>query len=162
MVAIPGVVAVKWGVNDLPAFAAAVAATADAPVEWICGTAEMWAPFAWAVGATGFTSGLVNVTAGRSRALLAALDAGDRAETLRLWSDIRPFEALRARRGDGWNVAVVKAAMRQLGLPSGRVRAPSSDVGPSEEREIADILAAWGLARVDRVAEPAGAAAAAR
>lgn len=148
LAAIRGVVAVKWGVNDLPAFAAAVAATHErAAVQWICGTAELWAPFFWAVGATGFTSGLVNVTADRSRALLAALRAGDRAETQRLWTLIRPFEALRARRGDGWNVAVVKAAMRTLGLPAGPVRAPSSDVGPGEEREIADLLASWGLER---------------
>jgi 4-hydroxy-tetrahydrodipicolinate synthase len=150
---IPGVVAVKWGVNDLPSFAGATAAASATGVEWICGTAELWAPFFWAVGATGFTSGLVNVTAGPSRALLAALDAGDRAETQRLWARIRPFEALRARRGDGWNVAVVKAAMRQLGLPAGPVRPPSSDIGPGEEREIAEVLAAWDLERA-----PAGAA----
>jgi 4-hydroxy-tetrahydrodipicolinate synthase len=144
---IPGVVAVKWGINDLPAFAGAVAATRDTAVEWICGTAEMWAPFYWAVGARGFTSGLINVTAGRPRALLDALNSGDRAETMRLWSEIRPFEALRARRGDGWNVAVVKAAMRALGQPAGPVRAPSSDVGDAEVREIADLLATWGLER---------------
>lgn len=144
---IPGVVAVKWGINDLPAFAAAVAATRDLPVEWICGTAEMWAPFYWAVGATGFTSGLVNVNSQRSLQLLAALNSGDRDETMRLWAEIRPFEALRARRADGWNVAVVKAAMRVLGLPAGPVRAPSSDVGDGEVGEIASLLAAWGLER---------------
>jgi len=44
-------------------------------------------------------------------------------------------------------VAVVKAAMRQLGLPAGPVRAPSSDVGPGEEREIGELLAAWALER---------------
>lgn len=147
MAAIPGVVAVKWGINDLPAFAAAVDATRDTGVQWICGTAEMWAPFYWAVGATGFTSGLVNVTVERSVQLLAALNAGDRAAAMRLWADIRPFEALRARRGDGWNVAVVKAAMRSLGMPAGPVRAPSTDVGAAEEREVADLLAAWGLER---------------
>jgi 4-hydroxy-tetrahydrodipicolinate synthase len=152
---IPGVVAVKWGINDLPAFAGAVTATRDTAVEWICGTAEMWAPFYWAVGARGFTSGLINVTAGRPRALLDALNSGDRAETMRLWSEIRPFELLRARRGDGWNVAVVKAAMRILGQPAGPVRAPSSDVGDAEVREITDLLATWGL---ERAAGAAGAA----
>jgi 4-hydroxy-tetrahydrodipicolinate synthase len=144
---IRGVVAVKWGVNDLPAFAAAVAATRDTAVRWICGTAEMWAPFYWAVGATGFTSGLVNVTAGRSQALLEALNRGDRDETMRLWSEIRPFEALRAKRGDGWNVAVVKAAMRIVGRPAGPVRAPSSDVGEAEIHEITRLLAGWGVER---------------
>ena len=42
---IPGVVAVKWGLNDLPSFGRAVAATAGSRVAWICGTAELWAPF---------------------------------------------------------------------------------------------------------------------
>ena len=41
------VTAVKWGMNDLPAFAAAVAATRDLEVAWICGTSELWAPFFW-------------------------------------------------------------------------------------------------------------------
>jgi len=144
---IPGVVAVKWGVNDLPAFASAVAATRATGVEWICGTAELWAPFFWAVGATGFTSGLVNVTTGLSLRLLDALNAGDREATMRLWAEIRPFEAMRARRSDGWNVAVVKAAMRLLGLAAGPVRPPSSDIDEAGEREIADILAAWNLGR---------------
>ena len=155
---IPGVVAVKWGINDLPAFAAAVAATRDAGVAWICGTAEMWAPFYWAVGATGFTSGLVNVTARPSIALLDALDRGDRPEAMRLWAEIRPFEALRARRADGWNVAVVKAAMGVLGLGAGPVRAPSSDVGAGETREIAELLAAWGLERAPVATATTGAA----
>ena len=47
------VIAVKWGMNDLPAFAAAVAATRDLEVAWSCGTAELWAPFFWALGAVG-------------------------------------------------------------------------------------------------------------
>jgi 4-hydroxy-tetrahydrodipicolinate synthase len=151
---IPGVVAVKWGVNDLPAFAAAVAATADTSVEWICGTAEIWAPFYWAVGSRGFTSGLVNVTADLSKRLLDALNEGDRDETKRLWSEIRPFELLRAQRGDGLNVAVVKAAMRALGFAAGPVRPPSAEVGPGEEREIAELLAGWGLDRTS--AAPVG------
>jgi 4-hydroxy-tetrahydrodipicolinate synthase len=143
---IPGVVAVKWGLNDLPSFGRAVAVTRDRDIAWICGTAELWAPFFWAVGAVGFTSGLVNVTAAPSRALLDALDAGDRATSLDLWNRIRPFEALRTRRADGWNVAVVKEAMRQVGRPAGPVRPPSHPVGELEEREIAALLATWGIA----------------
>jgi 4-hydroxy-tetrahydrodipicolinate synthase len=139
---------VKWGLNDLPGFARAVAATAGrSPVRWICGTAEMWAPFFWAAGAVGFTSGLVNVISGPSFALLGALERGERAATLATWDAIRPFEQLRTRRSDGWNVAVVKAAMRLVGRPAGPVRPPSSPVGEAEEREIAGILAAWGVER---------------
>ena len=154
LVDIPGVVAVKWGLNDLPGFARAIAVTAGrSSVRWICGTAEMWAPFFWAVGAVGFTSGLVNVTPGPSFALLGALEGGDRDAALAAWNAIRPFEQLRTRRSDGWNVAVVKAAMRQVGRPAGPVRPPSSPLGEGEEREIAGILAAWGVERsADRAA----------
>jgi 4-hydroxy-tetrahydrodipicolinate synthase len=147
LVDIPGVVAVKWGLNDLPGFGRAVAVTQGSHVQWICGTAELWAPFFYAVGAVGFTSGLVNVTAGPSKALLDALERGDRAATLECWNAIRPFEQLRTRRSDGWNVAIVKAAMRLVGRPAGPVRPPSSPVGEAEEREISALLAAWGMAR---------------
>ena len=90
----PWVVAVKYAVNDLPAFAAAVAAAVGrADVVWVCGTAERWAPFFFAAGADGFTSGLVNITGGPSRALLDALRSGDRQAALDAWSSILPFEA---------------------------------------------------------------------
>src|SRR5581483_5080936 len=102
IVAEPWVVAVKYAVNELPAFAATVAAAEGrAEVVWVCGTAERWAPFFFAAGAEGFTSGLVNVTAAPSRALLEALRAGDRAAALAAWSAILPFEELRARKADG-------------------------------------------------------------
>ena len=152
MADLPAVVAVKWGVNDLPAFARAVAASggvAGARVRWICGTAELWAPFYWAAGAVGFTSGLVNVAARPALELLAALEAMDRQRTMAIWERIRPFEQLRARQADGINVAVVKEAMRQVGRPSGPIRAPSSEVGPAERVEIAAWLADWGLTSSD-------------
>jgi 4-hydroxy-tetrahydrodipicolinate synthase len=145
----PWVVAVKYAVNDLPAFAAAVAAAAGrAELVWVCGTAERWAPFFFAVGADGFTSGLVNVAGGPSRALLDALRSGDRQATLDAWSSILPFEQLRARKADGYNVSVVKEAVRQLGRPAGPVRPPASEVGQDERAEIGAFLRSAGLATV--------------
>jgi 4-hydroxy-tetrahydrodipicolinate synthase len=142
----PWVVAVKYAVNDLPAFAAAVAAAEGrAELVWVCGTAERWAPFFFAVGADGFTSGLVNVTGGPSRALLAALRSADREGALAAWSAILPFEQLRARKADGYNVSVVKEACRQLGRPAGPVRPPASEVGPDERSEIGAFLRALQL-----------------
>jgi 4-hydroxy-tetrahydrodipicolinate synthase len=142
----PNVVAVKYAVNDLPAFAQTVAASqGQTDVAWICGTAERWAPFFWAAGSVGFTSGLVNVTTGPSREMLGALKLGDRAGAMGVWARVAPFEALRARRADGYNVAVLKEALRQLGCPAGPVRAPSSDVGPQDRDEIGRILLDWGL-----------------
>jgi len=142
----PWVVAVKYAVNDLPAFAQTVsAARRRAEVVWICGTAERWAPFFFAAGADGFTSGLVNVTGGLSRLLLDALRTGDREGAIDAWSRILPFEELRARRGDGYNVSVVKEALRQLGRPAGPVRPPASEVGADERAEIATFLRTAGL-----------------
>jgi 4-hydroxy-tetrahydrodipicolinate synthase len=146
MAALPGVEAVKWGINDLPAFGRAVtiAAEAGSKVRWICGTAETWAPFYWAAGAVGFTSGLVNVTARLSFELLHALEAGDRARAMEVWAQVRPFEQLRSRAGDAWNVAIVKEAMHQVGRPAGPVRAPSSAVSAEDAAAIAELLAGWG------------------
>lgn len=140
---LPGVVGIKHAANDLPLFAAAVARTRGSGVVWVCGTAETWAPFFFAVGAEGFTSGLVNVSTGPSLELLDALTAGDRERALASWARIRPFEELRALRGEGFNVSVVKEALRQLGRPAGGVRPPASAVGPDESRQIAALLEAW-------------------
>lgn len=144
---IEAVIAVKFGWNDLLAFGTAASLGQRRPeIAWICGTAESWAPFFWAAGAVGFTSGLVNVTAAHSLALLSALEAGDREATISIWRSIRPFEELRARRGDGQNVAVVKEALRQVGRPAGPVRPPASDVGAAEKAAIAELLEVWETA----------------
>jgi 4-hydroxy-tetrahydrodipicolinate synthase len=142
---LPSVVGIKQAVNDLPLFGSAVARTHDSSTVWICGTAETWAPFFFAVGAEGFTSGLVNVTTSPSLALLEALRAGDRERAAAVWHSIRPFEELRARRGDGFNVSVVKEALRQLGRPAGGIRPPASPVGADESQAIAELLAAWEI-----------------
>jgi 4-hydroxy-tetrahydrodipicolinate synthase len=73
--ALDNVVAVKYAVNDLPTFVT-IAQSVTHPVAWICGTAELWAPFFFAAGAEGFTSGLVNIAPERSIAMLAALRRG--------------------------------------------------------------------------------------
>lgn len=142
---IPSVVAVKWGMNDLPAFGAAVAATRDRDVAWICGTAELWAPFFWALGAPGYTSGLVNVAARPSLDLLEALEAGDRAEATEAWDRIAPLERMRARDNGAFNVAVVKEAMRQVGRRGGPVRLPSTPVSEADRDAIARVLARWPI-----------------
>jgi 4-hydroxy-tetrahydrodipicolinate synthase len=139
------VIAVKWGMNDLPAFAAAVAATRDLEVAWTCGTAELWAPFFWALGAVGYTSGLVNVSGRASLDLLEALEAGDRARTIEVWSRLAPFERLRARANGAWNVAVVKEAMRQVGRRGGPVRLPSTPVSSADAAEIESIVDRWPI-----------------
>ena len=57
---IENVLAIKYAINDLPRFAHLVQSV-EGSVVWVCGTAEVWAPFFFAAGAEGFTSGLVNI-----------------------------------------------------------------------------------------------------
>ncbi|TLS51643.1 dihydrodipicolinate synthase family protein [Paenibacillus antri] len=142
--AIPNVVGVKYAVNHLPAFAQAVREVGSA-LEWICGTAETWAPFFYAAGAVGFTSGLANVDPGRSLAMAEALRLGRFEEAMRLWEETRPFERLRERRLSGDNVSVVKEAMAQLGRGNGVVRPPIAPLAAEEKREVSRILRTWGL-----------------
>ena len=123
----PYAVAIKYAVADPLAFAAALS---RAPTEttWICGLAESWAPAFWAYGARGLTSGLVNVDPGLALRFWSTLESGDLNATRTLWARIRPLEVLRSRGGDGWNVAIIKAAMERLGSPAGPVRPPSSEL----------------------------------
>ena len=139
--AMPGVCGVKFAFNDLQRLADVVTRTpAQSQITWVCGTAESWAPFFYAAGARGFTSGLVNVFPGLSRRLLVALDAGDQVAARRVWKLIKPFEELRARGANAYNVSVVKEAMQQLRLGSRRVRAPISELPDAMRAELAQIL----------------------
>lgn len=135
---------VKYAVNDLPRFAATVRRVpAERGLSLVCGTAEKWAPFFFAAGATGFTSGLVNVAPDKSLAMLAALQAGDAAAVWRLWQEVVPFENLRAKYNNGNNVVVVKEAMRAAGLDGGVTREPVAPLGERDRTEVARIVAAW-------------------
>ncbi|MBB6735715.1 dihydrodipicolinate synthase family protein [Cohnella zeiphila] len=140
----PNIAAVKYAVNDLPAFAKAVRLIGDR-FAWICGTAEKWAPFFFAAGAVGFTSGLVNVDGGRSVRMLEALREGRFGDAMAIWEDVRPFEELREARRSGNNVSVVKEAMAQLGRSNGVVRPPIAPLLAEEKAQVRDILRRWGL-----------------
>lgn len=146
---LPQIAGVKYAVNDLPAFAAAVQAIGRRFV-WICGTAEGWAPFFYAAGAEGFTSGLVNVAAERSLALHQALQAARYEEAMRIWQKLRPFEAMRERQRSAHNVSVVKTAMELLGLlDNSEVRAPLAPLSASERAELAAVLKEWERASAE-------------
>ncbi|WP_019535311.1 dihydrodipicolinate synthase family protein [Paenibacillus ginsengihumi] len=138
------IVGVKYALNHVPSFAKAVRAIGDRYV-WLCGTAEMWAPFFFAAGAVGFTSGMVNVDARRSFAMLDALRAGRYDRAMEIWEEIRPFEELREARRSGNNVSVVKEAMAQLGKSNGVLRPPAAPLRPEEKQEVRRILQSWGL-----------------
>jgi 4-hydroxy-tetrahydrodipicolinate synthase len=145
----PNVIGVKYGVRDPVLFAAAARDVSPGRFTWLAGLAELTAPGLWAVGAQGFTSGLVNVAPAIPAAMLAALRRGDFEAAMTTWDAIRAFEELRGADSSADNVSVVKEALAQIGVCGRAVRPPSRLLpGPARE-QVASILAAWGLDRAE-------------
>lgn len=141
----PNVIGVKYAAPDAARFAAFARDAGLDRFVWIAGLAELYAPSYFAVGATGFTSGLANVAPALSLELLARLRAGDQRAAMKIWERIRPFEELRAAHGSADNVAVVKEALAALGLCRRDLRAPSSQL-PYHQRElVSTLIAGWTL-----------------
>jgi 4-hydroxy-tetrahydrodipicolinate synthase len=111
---------------------------------YVCGLAESWAPAFCAVGARGFTSGLVNVAPQFSLQVHDALTAGDFSAARKIVEKIELFERLRTRYRNGANVTVVKEAMQIQGLAVGPVRAPGLARLDDEDRATLEVLlASW-------------------
>jgi 4-hydroxy-tetrahydrodipicolinate synthase len=145
----PNVIGVKYGVRDPVLFAAAARGPSRGRFTWLAGLAELTAPGLWAVGAQGFTSGLVNVAPAIPAAMLAALRRGDFEAAMTTWDAIRAFEELRGADSSADNVSVVKEALAQIGVCGRAVRPPSRLLpGPARE-QVAEILAAWGMDRAE-------------
>ena len=107
----------------------------------LCGLAEGWAPAFYAMGARGFTSGLVNVFPERSHAIHRALEAGDYAKARDLIDGIAGFEAMRTKYLNGANVTVVKEALGMLGADVGPVRLPGVEtLDEAERKNLREIL----------------------
>ncbi|MBP0444811.1 dihydrodipicolinate synthase family protein [Roseomonas sp. SSH11] len=143
--AIPGVAGVKWATPEPLKLAEAIR-RADPKTVWVGGLAEVWAPPLTAVGARGFTSGLINVWPEHSVAIHSALAAGDYAKANALIATMSAFEELRAEEGNGTNVSVVKAALKLMGNDCGHVRPPGA--WPLTERQqtlLEQRLGDWGL-----------------
>lgn len=123
--AIDGVAGVKWATPNPMKLAEAINAC-DPDIVWVGGLAETWAPAFYAVGARGFTSGLINVWPERSIAIHGALEAGDYAKARQLIGEMKAFEDVRAEEMNGTNVTGVKAALKLLGDDCGATRPPSA------------------------------------
>jgi len=122
---IEGVKGVKWATPN-PTILAASIAVCDPGIIWVGGLAEVWAPTFYAVGARGFTSGLINVWPERSVAIHAALSTGDFSKAGQLINGMRTFEDIRAEELNGTNVTAVKAALLAQGFDCGPTRPPSA------------------------------------
>lgn len=143
--ACPNVIGVKYAVPDAARFAAFAR---DAGLErfvWVAGLAEPYAPSYFSAGATGFTSGLVNVAPAVSLNMIEALRSGDFPAAMKVWEQIRRFEELRAAHGSANNVTVVKEALASLGLCRRDVRAPSKELPEVERAEVSAIAAGWSI-----------------
>ncbi|TXS44496.1 dihydrodipicolinate synthase family protein [Streptomyces sp. t39] len=143
--ACPNVIGVKYAVPDAARFAAFAR---DAGLErfvWIAGLAELYAPSYFAGGATGFTSGLVNVAPAVSLEMLAALRAGDLRAAMKVWERIRPLEDMRAAHQSADNVSVVKEALAALGLCRRDIRPPSRALPKQQRPRVAELVAGWGI-----------------
>lgn len=123
--AVQGVKGVKWATPN-PLKLAEAKAACDPTIVWVGGLAEVWAPAFYAVGARGFTSGLINVWPERSLQIHSALEAGDYPEANRLISEMKAFEEVRAEEMNGTNVTGVKAALMGLGRDCGPTRPPAA------------------------------------
>ncbi|MEZ2128241.1 MULTISPECIES: dihydrodipicolinate synthase family protein [unclassified Sinorhizobium] len=130
----PNIAGIKFASGNLMLLAEVIRATTDAPAIWVCGLAEGWAPAFYAMGARGFTSGLVNVFPERSQAIHQALEEGDFARARSLIDDIAGFEAMRTKYLNGANVTVVKEALGMLGTDVGPVRIPGVESLNDTER----------------------------
>jgi 4-hydroxy-tetrahydrodipicolinate synthase len=142
---IPGVAGVKWACPTPLRLAEAIR-RADPRIVWVGGLAETWAPPLCAVGARGFTSGLINVWPEHSMAIHGALAAGDYKKANALITTMNSFEELRAQEGNGTNVTVVKSALTLMGQDCGHVRPPGA--WPLTERQMSELrrrLGEWGL-----------------
>ena len=139
------VVGIKFATANLMLFSECVRATEGYPALWVCGLAEGWAAPFYALGARGFTSGLVNVAPERSLAIHAALERGDYATARTQVAEIAGFEAMRAKYNNGSNVTVVKEAMALAGVPVGPVRPPGLvALDPADRERLAALVQGWG------------------
>ena len=146
--AIEGVIGVKWATPNPLKLSEAIRA-ADPEIVWVGGLAEVWAPPLYAVGARGFTSGLINVWPERSVAIHRALEAGDYAEAGRLISEMQIFESVRAEELHGTNVTGVKAALQLLGHDCGHARPPSAwPLTEAQLERLAEFVATHRLPRI--------------
>ncbi|MGW5236530.1 dihydrodipicolinate synthase family protein [Streptomyces nodosus] len=141
----PNVIGVKYAVPDAARFAAFARDAGLDRFVWVAGLAEPYAPSYFSAGATGFTSGLVNVAPAVSVDMIEALRSGDYPAAMKVWERIRRFEELRAANGSANNVTVVKEALASLGLCRRDVRPPSKPLAEEERAEVAAIASGWSI-----------------
>jgi 4-hydroxy-tetrahydrodipicolinate synthase len=144
LVADARVVGVKYAVNQMHQFRTVVATDLKrkpgGSTEWLCGSAERFAPFYMLAGSPGYTTGAGNICPRLTLAMHAAFTRGDYAEGMRLQEIILPIENYRARQGDSYNISMLKHGMNVLGHDFGPPRPPQRRLTSEEKTEIETLL----------------------
>lgn len=135
----PHVVGVKYAVNEMHEFRKAVLADGGR-LEWLCGSAERFAPYYMLAGAPGYTTGAGNLCPQLTLAMHAAFTAGEYSEGMRLQRTILPIEDFRARSGDSYNISMLKFALALLGKDFGPPRPPMRQLTAAERQEIESLM----------------------
>src|SRR5215203_5207267 len=137
------VAGVKWA-SPTPLRLAEAIRRSSPDIVWVGGLAETWAPPLYAVGARGFTSGLINVWPEHSVAIHAALEAGDYGQANDLIRVMLDFEEIRAEEQNGTNVTAVKAALQLMGEDCGPTRPPSAwPLTDNQMTRLRKLLESW-------------------
>jgi 4-hydroxy-tetrahydrodipicolinate synthase len=140
---VQGVAGVKWA-SPTPLRLAEAIRRSSPDIVWVGGLAETWAPPLCAVGARGFTSGLINVWPEHSVAIHAALEADDYPRANQLIDVMLDFEEIRAEEQNGTNVTAVKAALQLMGEDCGPTRPPSAwPLTESQMARLRTLLDSW-------------------
>ncbi len=142
---IPAVAGVKWAAPSPMKLAQAIQ-RADPDIVWVGGLAETWAPALCAVGAQGFTSGLINIWPSQSVAILQALRINDYAGAMKLIGQVEEFETIRAEELNGTNVTGVKAALQLIGEDCGPTRPPAAwPLTADQQERLRKLVETWGI-----------------
>ena len=143
------VAGVKWTLEDVPQFAAAVEAGAD-DIVWMNGLGEAYAVSLHIHGAEGHASGVGNFEPAISMALFAALTEEDWQRARAIQRVAVPFMEFREESGEGNviphgnSIPAVKAGLEFAGLTGGPVREPIDELSESDRaraRELYDNIA---------------------
>ncbi|MCA9068555.1 MAG: dihydrodipicolinate synthase family protein [Planctomycetaceae bacterium] len=139
----PNVVGIKYAFNNMHEFRRTVLddSTGGSPkIEWLCGSAERFAPYYMLAGSTGYTTGAGNLCPYITLAMHAAFVAGEHTEGMRLQELLLPIEEYRARKGDSYNISMLKGAMKVLGQDFGPPRPPQRQLTDAEQAEIEALI----------------------
>ena len=129
---------IKYAGSDPEAVARIVATIGGDGV--LCGTGERFVPYFCLAGAKGFSSGAANVAPRIALRLLSEVHAGNFPGAMKTLELLRPFEDLRARNSDSYNVPVLKEAVRISGIDFGAPRPPQRRLPPADGGEIAAVV----------------------